>query len=121
MQPSLLTSLSEALTVTVSQLSVAVAVPRAASIATAAGLQPRLAPSATEPVAVMTGSVVSTFHVTVREIPVAALPQPSVALQLLVCERRQPLLVTVLSEAVGVTGSQLSVAVALPRAASISA
>ena len=50
---------------------------------------------------------------------IAALPQASVTFQVLVCERLQPFELTVLSEAVGVTSPQLSVAVAVPKAASI--
>src|SRR5436190_22978587 len=46
----------------------AVAVPRAASIAAAVGLQPRFAPSATEPLAVITGGRPSTFQLMVRVV-----------------------------------------------------
>ena len=77
------------------QLSVAVALPRAASLAAALGLQPSVK---VVPVAVTTGSVVSSVQVTVR-LAVPVLPQASVELNVRVCERLQPLLLTALSEA----------------------
>src|SRR5262245_14683596 len=69
----------------------------------------------------MVGPVVSTIHSTVRETGVAALPQPSVTVQVRVLERLQPVEVSELSEGVGMTASQVSVAVAVRNAASISA
>ena len=59
--------------------SVAVAVPRAASIAAAKGLQPKVV---AVPVAVMTGEVRSLVQLTVL-IAVALLPQPSEAINVL--------------------------------------
>ena len=70
--------------VTVPQLSFAVAVPIAASIVAAVGLQPRLLPLATDPVAVITGAIVSTVQLIVLETDTAALPQASVAFQVLI-------------------------------------
>jgi len=69
----------------------------------------------------MTGAVTSTFQVTVRVQDVDVLLHASVTVQVRVCERKQPLLVTgeVLTE--GVRLSQLSVTVTVPKPASISA
>ena len=67
--------------ITIPQLSVAVAVPSAESIAEADGEQPRVR---VVPVAVITGAAVSTVQLTVRETAIAALPQASVAFQVLV-------------------------------------
>ena len=64
----------------VPQLSVAVAVPRAASISAEVGLQPRVE---VVPVAVITGAVTSYVQLIVLE-EVELLPQPSVAVQVLV-------------------------------------
>src|SRR5439155_6213515 len=111
--PLLLTAPSVAVGVPTVQLSVAVAVPRAALMSAAEGLQPR---ASVEPVAVITGACVSTVQVTVRETDAAGLPHASLTFQVRVCERPQPLLVTALSLAVGVPTLQLSVAVAVPRA-----
>ena len=71
---------SKEVTVGVLQLSVAVALPSAASICAAVGLQPRFAPSATEPVAVITGAVVSAFQLMVRLV-LLLLPHRSVELK----------------------------------------
>ena len=60
-----LTTPSKEVTVGVPQLSVAVALPSAASICAAVGLHPK---ARVVPVAVMTGSVVSTVQVTVRVV-----------------------------------------------------
>src|ERR1043166_2616100 len=107
--------------VTAPQLSVATAVPRAASICAAVGLQPRLPPLAIDPVVVITGAVKSEVQLMVREA-VAELLHASVAVHVLVWVRVQPLLVmdpvTPLL-GLGVTAPQLSVATAVPRAASI--
>src|SRR5438093_884748 len=118
LQPLLVITLSAAVGVPTAQLSVAVALPSAASISAAVGLQPRLS---VVPVAVITGAVMSTVQVTVRETASAGLPQASLTFQVRVCDRLQPLLVITLSAAVGVPTAQLSVALALPSAASISA
>ena len=71
----LVTALSVALTVGVLHVSVAVAVPSAASINAALGLQPKVK---VVPVAVTVGAPVSTVQVTVR-VSVPALPHVSVA------------------------------------------
>src|SRR5438093_1385863 len=118
LQPLLVTTLSAAVGVPTAQLSVALAVPSAASISAALGLQPRLS---VVPVAVITGAIVSTVQVTVRVTATAGLPQTSLTFHVRVCERPQPLLVTTLSAAVGVPTAQLSVALAVPSVASISA
>jgi len=114
----LVTAPSVEVGVTGPQLSVAVAVPKAKSIVAEEGLHPGIAPLAGVPVAVITGAVISNVHVAVRDA-VAVFPQPSVAVHVLVCERKQPVLVTAPSVEVGVTGPQLSVAVAVPNAKSI--
>jgi len=88
--PLLVTAPSDDVTVGVLQASVAVAEPSAALIAADVGLQPRL-PFAGIPVAVMVGAVISTVHVAVRDA-VDVLPQASVAVNVLVCEREHPLL-----------------------------
>ena len=67
------------------------AVPNAFSIVAVAGLQPKFAPLATEPLAVMTGSSVSTFQVIVRDV-LATLPHASVEVNVRVWLRAQPLL-----------------------------
>ena len=96
--------------------SVADAVPRAAFISLADGLHPR---DVAVPPVVSTGGVTSEVHVIVLDA-VAVLPQPSMAVHVLVCERSHPLEVTVpsLDDTVGVLHA--SVAVAVPRAAFIS-
>src|SRR6185503_20897633 len=98
------------------QASVALAEPRAASISLAEGLQPRVV---AVPLAVIDGGILSWVHVTVLEA-VAVLPHPSLAVNVLVWVRSQPLLATAPSEELIVVGPQASVAVAEPRAASIS-
>jgi Ni,Fe-hydrogenase III small subunit len=104
-------------TVGVPQSSVAVAVPNAPSIVAVDGLHPN---DKLLPVAVIVGDVTSTAHVAVRLV-VEVLPQPSVAVQVLVCEREQPLLCTDPSLNVVVGVPHASVAEALPRAALIAA
>ena len=113
---------SEDVTLTELQLSVAVAEPSASSISAALGLHPRSPLLAIEPVAVMTGAMVSTVQLMVLDI-LAVLPQLSVAVKVLVCVCSHPLNDTDTgpSEAIVVTGPQLFVAVADPRASSISA
>jgi hypothetical protein len=95
--------------------SVADAEPREVLIS--AGLQPRVT---SEYVPVNTGGVTSLVQLTVLVI-VAELPHPSTAVNVLTCERRQPLLVTApsLCDMVGVLHA--SVAVAEPREVLISA
>src|SRR6266496_2023741 len=117
--PLLITSPVTDVTVGVLQASVAIAEPRAASIAADVGLQPRL-PFAGVPVAVIVGAVTSTVHVAVLDA-VAVLPHTSVAVHVLVCERAHPLLITSPVDEVSVEVLQASVAVAEPRAASIAA
>src|SRR5688572_10032233 len=116
LHPLLLTLPSLVDTVGTPQASVAVAVPRALLISLAAGLQPSVV--AVPPV-VSTGDVRSAVHVTVLDA-VAELPQASLPVNVLVCEREQPLLVTLpsLEDTVGV--AQASVAVAVPNALLIS-
>ena len=99
--------------VTVPQASDAVADPSAALIAPDDGLHPAIV----VPVAVIVGGVLSLVHVTVLDA-VAVLPQPSVAVHVLVCDFAQ-LPVTGPSTGVNVNTPQASVAVALPSAASI--
>jgi hypothetical protein len=115
-QPVITTEPVLAAGVTGPQLSVAVAVPRAASMAAAIGLQPSVK---VVPVAVITGASESRVQVTILETDTATLPQASVAVQVLLCEREQPIITTEPVLAAGVTGPQLSVAVAVPRAESI--
>jgi hypothetical protein len=109
------TAPSVAVTVTELQASVAVAVPRAASISEADGLHPR---EVAVPVAVITGGVRSFVHVTVL-IAVAELPQPSEAVKVLTCDQVQPLDCTAPSVNVTFGVLQAAVAVADPKAASI--
>jgi hypothetical protein len=104
-------------TVGVLQPSLAVADPSAASMSEASGLQPRVV---TVPVAVITGAVRSLVQLTVL-IAVALLPQPSEAMNVLTCEKAQPLEVTAPSVNVTIGVLHAAVAVADPRAAVISA
>ena len=97
--------------------SVAVAVPSAALISAADGLQPNVV--AVPPV-VIDGIALSADHVIVLDA-VAVLPQASLAVNVLVCEREQLLLVMLPSLEVIVVLPQASVAVAVPRAALMSA
>jgi len=85
-------------------------------MAEAAGLHARVN---VVPVAVIVGGVRSFVHVTVLEV-VAVLPQPSVAVKVLVLVRKQPSLWSAPSvPALTVTAPQASVAVAVPSAAFI--
>lgn len=95
------------------QLSVTLAAPNAAAICTAVGLQGNAAAGAS----VITGGVRSTVQVTVRLTGTAAFPQASVTFQVRVCEYLQPVLVTGPSVYIGAPTRQLSVAVAVPKAA----
>src|SRR6185436_9620017 len=115
-QPLLVIAPSEELIVVGPHPSVALAEPRAASISEEAGLQPRVV---AVPLTMIDGGVLSWVHVTVLEA-VAVLPQPSLAVNILTWVRSQPLLATAPSEELIVVGPHPSVAVAEPRAASIS-
>ena len=98
--------------------SVALAVPKAALISAADGLQPSVVVA---PPVVITGGVRSSAaHVTVLAA-VAVLPHASLAVNVLVCEREQLLLVILPSLEVIVALPHASVADAVPRAALISA
>ena len=97
--------------------SVAVALPRAALISAADGLQPNVV---VVPPVVTTGAVLSPVHVIVLDA-VAVLPQASLTVNVLVCEREQLVLVILPSLDVIVVLPHASVAVAVPRAALISA
>jgi hypothetical protein len=102
----------------VPQLSVAEAVPSAALICATVGLQPAFN---VVPEAVISGAVVSTTQVIVREVP-EKLPQASVAVKVLVCVRLQPLEIRFPSKNETTGGvPQLSVAEAVPSAALICA
>src|SRR6266487_2492117 len=116
-QPLLCTAPSVEVTVGVPHASVADAVPNAPFIAAVDGLHPR---ASALPVAVSVGAVTSNVHVAVRDV-VAVLPHTSVAVHVLVCERKHPLLCTAPSVDVTVGVPQLSVADAEPRAALIAA
>jgi hypothetical protein len=87
------------LTETVLHASVAVAEPRAASISEASGLQPR---EVAVPVAVITGGIRSLVQLTVLDV-VAELPQPSIAVNVLVLEEEQEDVATAPSVAVILT------------------
>jgi len=102
--------------VTAPQASVAVALPNALLISDAAGLQPSVV---VVPLAMIDGGVLSFVHVMVLAA-VAELPQPSMAVKVLVCEALQEVVATApsVNEMVGVP--QPSVAVAVPSAAVIS-
>ena len=97
--------------------SVAVAVPRAASISQQLDYNQEYV---AVHVAVMTGGIRSLVQLTVL-IAVAELPQPSVAIKVLTCEKAQPLEVTAPSVNVTIGVLQAAVAVAEPSAASIAA
>src|SRR5436190_5399337 len=76
--------------VTGPQLSVAVALPSAALISEPGGLHVNMSEV---PVAVMVGAITSAVHVAVRDA-VELLPQPSVAVHILVYERIHPVVPT---------------------------
>src|SRR6185503_14677981 len=90
LQPSLVTLPSLCVTVVVPQASVAEAEPSARPISLADGLHPS---DVAVPLAVIVGGVISAVQLTVREA-VAVLPQPSLAVNVLVCDLLQPSLVT---------------------------
>src|SRR5262245_29348110 len=98
------------------QPSIAVAVPRAASISEAVGLQPSVVITL---VAVTAGPLRSRIHVTVAEA-VAVLPQPSEAENVLVCDAEQEEVTTGPSVKLTAGTPQGAEAVAVPRAALIS-
>ena len=103
-------------TVGVPQPSFAVAVPSAASISESVELQP----SGKEvPVAVIVGGVRSSVQFTILDV-VVLLPQPSIAVNILVCDLKHPLEITAPSLDVNVGAPQASEAVAEPSAALIS-
>jgi len=105
-------------TLGVPQLSLADALPKAASMVAEDGLHPRT-PLGGVPVAVIVGAILSLDHCTVRDV-VAVLPQASVAVNVLVCDLTQsPVIPPVFEVTVGLP--QASVAVAEPRDASICA
>jgi hypothetical protein len=103
-------------TVVVPQPSLAVAVPRAALISEAEGLQPSVL---VVPVAVITGAPASKVQVTVEEA-VAELPQPSDAVNVLVCVAEQLPVDTGPSVKVTEGVPQAAEAVAVPSAALMS-
>jgi hypothetical protein len=85
-------------------------------ISDAKGLQPR---DVAVPLALTEGGVRSLVHVTVLDA-VAVLPQPSIAVKVLVCERLQVVLLIAPSLCVTVTVLQPSLALADPNAKLIS-
>ena len=103
-------------TIGVLQAAVAVADPSAAVISEAEGLQPRVTEAG---VIIIVGGLGALSHVTVLVI-VAELPQPSIAVNILVCEEEQLLVDIAPSVEVILTVLHPSVAVADPRAAVIS-
>jgi hypothetical protein len=115
-QPLLITAPSVNVTIGVLHAAVAVADPSAAVISEAAGLQPRVTKAG---VIIIVGGLGALSHVTVLEV-VAELPQPSAAVNILVCEEEQLLVDTAPSVNVIVAVLQPSVAVAEPSAAVIS-
>ena len=100
--------------VTLVQLSVADALPKAASRVGGLGL-PQI--NKVVPVAVIVGGVGSSVHVTVLEA-VEVFPHASMALHVLVCDRPHPLLAILPSLTVTVGVPHASVVVAVPNAAS---
>ena len=115
-QPLEVTAPSVNVTIGVLQAAVAVAEPRAAVISEAEGLQPRVTEAG---VIIIVGGLGALSHVTVLVI-VALLPQPSTAVNVLVCEEEQLLVDTAPSVNVIVAVLQPSVADAEPSAAVIS-
>src|SRR4030095_11414232 len=115
-QPSLVTLPSLEVTVGLPHASVAEAVPNAPFISPAEGLHPSVNEA---PPVVRVGGVTSAVHVAVRDA-VAVLPHASVAVNVLVCVRAQPSLVTLPSLEVTVGTPQASAAVAVPNALFIS-
>jgi len=104
------------LTAGVPQAAVAVADPSAALISEAEGLQPRVG---IVPVIIIVGGLGALVQVTVLTA-VAVLPQASIAVNVLVCEAEQEVVVIVPSLNVRVGIPHASVAVAVPSAAVMS-
>ena len=92
------------------------AVPRAASISEAVGLHPSVV---VVPDGEIDGGVRSCVHVTVRDA-VTELPQPSEAVNVLICVNEQPVELTAPSVKVTIGVLHAAVAVAEPSAALIS-
>ena len=90
--------------------------PSALFISAEDGLQPNVV---VVPPVMMAGTVLSAVHVTVLEA-VAVLPQTSIAVHVLVCDREQEVVTIEPSLDVNVEPPQSSVAVAVPSAALIS-
>ena len=111
----MITGPSVNVTIGVPQAAVAVAEPSAALISEAEGLQPSVPVGDT----IIVGGLGALVHVTVLEV-VAVLPQPSTAVNVLVCEALQEDVVIVPSVTVMVGVPQASEAVAEPRPALIS-
>src|SRR4030095_11166302 len=114
-QPLEVTAPSVNVTIGVLHAAVAVADPSAAVISEAEGLQPRVTRAG---VIIIVGGLGALSQVTVLVI-VAELPQPSTAVNILVCEEEQLLVDTAPSVNVIVAVLQPSVADADPRAAVI--
>src|SRR5258705_2485006 len=103
-------------TIGVPHAAVAVADPSAAVISEGTGLHPRVTKAG---VIIIVGGLGALVHVTVLEVE-AVLPQPSIAVNVLVCIALQEVVDTAPSDEVIVGVPQPSVAVAVPRAALIS-
>ena len=114
-QPLDCTAPSVNVTIGVLQAAVAVAEPSAAVISEAEGLQPRVTRAG---VIIIVGGLGALSQVTVLEI-VAELPQPSTAVNILVCEEEQLLVDIAPSVEVILTTLHASVADADPSAAVI--
>jgi hypothetical protein len=115
-QPLEVTAPSVNVTIGVLQAAVAVADPSAAVISEAEGLHPRVTIAG---VIIIVGGLGALSQVTVLDV-VAELPQPSMAVNVLVCEDEQLLVDTAPSVNVIVAVLQPSVADAVPSAAVIS-
>ena len=115
-QDEVMISPSVGVIVVVPQPSVADAVPKAASMSEARGLQPN---ANVVPFALICGGVLSSVHVTVRDL-VAVFPHSSVAVNVLVKLREQVEVLTDPSLGVIVVAPHPSVAFAVPNAAAIS-
>jgi len=114
-QPLEVTAPSVNVTIGVLQAAVAVADPSAAVIADEVGLQPRVTKAG---VIIMVGALGALSQLTVL-VMVAVLPQPSTAVNILVCEEEQLLVDTAPSVNVIVAVLHASVADAEPSAAEI--
>ena len=116
LQAFVVTGPSVNVTIGIPHAAVAVAEPSAAVISEAVGLQPRVTEAG---VIIMVGGLGAFVQVTVLDT-VAVLPQPSIAVNVLVCVALQEVVDIVPSLEVTVGVPQPSVAVAVPRAALIS-